>query len=125
MRSRLAVLLVGCLGLAFPGTGSAHEYVSPTETTIKYAEAKGRFHGRVDSVRSACEEDRKVKLRKRTRSGWKFVGRTRTNQRGRWSIDKANANGVFSAVVPRRVNNPPGHIHDCERGTSGTVTVDP
>lgn len=115
-----------CLAVAaLAGAALAHAYSAPTATSIRYDEADGRFRGRVNSPRQACEARRKVKLMKQSNDGRKVVGRTLTNKNGRWSIRQSNANGVYSAVVVRRETALDGHVHQCQRGASGTVTVDP
>ncbi|MFN2587011.1 MAG: hypothetical protein ABR613_02675 [Actinomycetota bacterium] len=119
------VWLAASVGAAGAAAAFAHAYSAPSATTLRYDEDDGRFRGRVDSPRRSCEEQRKVKLVKHTSSGNEVVGRTRSNAKGRWSIEQGNANGAYHAVVVRRNHTPPGHIHQCQRGTSGTITVDP
>jgi hypothetical protein len=102
-----------------------HAYSAPTATSLRYDEDSGRFKGRVESPRRQCEHGRTVKLLKHTGSGKEVVGETRSNTEGRWSIEEPTANGVYSARIVRRERTPVGHVHACQRGASGTVTVDP
>lgn len=125
MRKTMSTLLVAVAVAALAGVAVAHQYAVPTTTTLRYEEDEGRFRGRVSSRRQACEHQRKVKLVRITASGRDVVGSTRTNHSGRWSISEGNANGAYRAVIPRRHETPVGHVHDCQRGTSGTVNVDP
>jgi hypothetical protein len=110
---------------ALAGAALGHAYSAPSATSFRYDEDDGRFKGRVESPRRPCEGSRKIKLREHTDDGTEVVGRTRSNAEGRWSIEQPTANGVYSAVVVRRERTPTGHVHACQRGASGTVTVDP
>ncbi len=129
MRKTLRTLLIAGLACAVAAAAAstvlAHAYSAPSTTTLRYDEDDGRFRGRVESPRRPCRQMRKVKLVKHTSSGREVVGRTRSNNRGRWSIEQGNASGAYHAVVVKRDRTPPGHVHSCQRGTSGTVTVDP
>lgn len=126
-RTSRTVLIAGvvCSLAVAAAAAFAHAYSAPSTTTLRYDEDDGRFRGRVDSPRRPCENRRKIRLVKHTSSGKEVVGRTRSNSRGRWSIEQGNANGAYTAVVVRRERTPVGHVHACQRGTSGTVTVDP
>ncbi len=125
MRRSLVALVLAAMAASLGGLALAHAYSAPSSTTLRYDEDGGRFRGRVESPRRPCEQQRKVKLVRLTSDGREVVGRTRSNNRGRWSIEEANANGAYRAVVVKRDRTPPGHVHNCQRGTSGTVTVDP
>jgi hypothetical protein len=122
----LVQVCLACAFAALLATGAvAHQYSAPTTTSLRYDETDGRFRGRVDSPRDPCLQQRKIKLVKHTDDGNEVVGRTRSNSRGRWNIAEGNASGAYSAVVVRRYSAPTGHVHQCQRGASGTVTVDP
>ncbi|HEV2757344.1 MAG TPA: hypothetical protein VG318_16385 [Actinomycetota bacterium] len=125
MRKIIPAVLAVAAAASLGGTVLAHAYSAPSTTSLRYDEDGGEFRGRVASPRRSCEDSRKIKLVKHTSSGNDVVGRTRSNSKGRWSIEKENASGAYSAIVVRRDRTPPGHVHACQRGTSGTVTVDP
>ena len=126
MPKGLAIVLTTCLTCAvvFAGLAAvAHQYSAPTTTSFRYDEDDGAFKGRVDSPRDPCIAQRKVKLVRHTDSEREVVGKTRSNSRGRWSIDQPNAAGTYNAVVVRRFSAPTGHVHQCQRGASQPVTV--
>lgn len=120
----LAALL---LGVAFGSVAVAHETAATSATTFRYSEAQGKFQGRVTSPQDRCERNRVVKVLHETPQGMELVGKTTTNSDGSWRVGEPNANGVYRAVVVRRVsrNDQPRHIHICQRAESSTVSVNP
>lgn len=119
-----ALLAAAVAAGSLTGGAAAHDYVGWSATPIGYDSDKGRFSGRVGSNVSDCEIDRRVKVRKHTSAGFKVVGRTRSNAKGRWRLSKPNAAGEFSAVIVARSETTSGHEHECPRGGSGSVTVE-
>jgi hypothetical protein len=125
MRRVIATVAAVSAVVALAGAALGHAYSAPSTTSLRYDEEDGRFEGRVDSPRRPCVPSRKIKLVEHTADGNEVVGRTRSNAKGRWSIEQPTASGAYSAIVVRRERTPVGHVHACQRGTSGTVTVDP
>ena len=125
MRKIISAVVAVAASASLAGAALGHAYSAPSTTSLRYDEDDGLFKGRVESPRRPCVSQRKVKLVEHTPDGNEVVGRTRSNAKGRWSIEHANASGAYSAIVVRRERMPTGHVHACQRGTSGTVTVDP
>jgi hypothetical protein len=103
-RSRLAkgaslVLLVLAIPIALVGSGAVAD-VFDSEVSIRYNDNRGVFKGRVDST-SECEGDRRVVLFRVRPGEDKRVGSDTTSARGRWRIEKDNANGTFYVKVRR------------------------
>jgi hypothetical protein len=63
---------------------------------------RGKFRGRVNSVRNPCERRRRVVLKKVRPGPDRTVGRDRTNAQGRWRINKPNAKGRFYARAVKK-----------------------
>lgn len=122
--------IVACASLSLAGLGlpaQAHETAAGSSTTFRYAEGQGKFQGRVVSSQARCERNRIVRVVEETPQGRELVGRDVTNSEGKWRVPGDNANGVYRAIVNRRVgrNDQPRHVHICERAESSTVTVNP
>ena len=82
---------------------------------------RNAFTGRVRSPDSLCEDERKVFLQRKTEDGSKRVGRTVTNQQGRWRVFKKDPKGRYFARTPQ-VRRPSDHgDHICEAAKSRTI----
>ena len=115
-----SIVLAGCLA------GSpvmAHEYDGDTAGTWGYDSAKDRFRGRVASFDKECERRRLVKVQKSKDSGWKTVGRARSNRRGRWRVAMTDAEGTFRIVIRPRQKVTIEHDHRCARYASQGVEI--
>ena len=71
------------------------------------------FHGRVSSPNALCEENRKVILYSEQIGKDDVLGRTRTNERGRWKIEVEPTSGAFharcaGAAAPRSASSAAG-----------------
>jgi hypothetical protein len=98
-----AITLVS-LALAVPialvGTGAIADVID-TEASIRYRDATGVFKGVVESELQECEGDRTVILFKVRPGDDKRVGSDTTSARGRWRIEKDNADGTYYVKVRR------------------------
>lgn len=98
-----------------------------SEISIRFVERFSRddprnaFTGRVRSADSLCEDERKVFLQRKTEEGSKTVGRTATNEQGRWRVFKKDPKGRYFARTPQ-VRRPSDHgDHICEAAKSRTI----
>lgn len=112
------ILLTAALGIAI-----AHDYRAESAVTIRYAEQKTQFHGRVGGTRPKCEEGRSVVVQRVAQRRDPIVGADRTNENGFYKVSKRNPEGEFYAHVVRRVKGPGRHRHVCKGATSDTITV--
>jgi hypothetical protein len=120
MKSQVAALMIGLLALST--SSSAHRYNDPSNVTAAYDAPD--FHGRItDSPHRLCRSHRKVTLR---RSGeGQLVGKDFTNNRGRWRIERPDANGNYYAEITGIRKGSPPHQHFCRGAISKVVRVDP
>ena len=115
MAALAATLAVPALGRL--GVGESF----PTE--LKIRDSFPAFHGKVRSAAPPCEPDRRVKLFKERRNGGsKLLGRTDSNERGKWEIlvDPLKS-GAYYAKAKR-------HIVPADRrraGTGGLIVCEP
>lgn len=114
----LAVLM---LQMSF--VGRAHEFTADSEVTIRWAQGVTAFKGQVISARASCEQDRRVLLYKVRPGADSLIGTDRTNDEGRWRIDRANPHGSFYAKIFRREVQGYGHFHVCRGDKSQTIQV--
>jgi hypothetical protein len=77
-----------------PGGGAAK-----CDSKITIAYKRNRFSGKVTSDNNRCAKGRSVKVKK-VNAG--TVGRTVTNQKGKWKVPEPDANGRYFAVTSKR-----------------------
>lgn len=100
MRHRVVVLLMAAVFvLAAADTALA---ASVSHVSIGYNASTSHFHGRVRSPNAECVAHRTVRVFKRTSSGPKLQGMTKTGSMGGWSIDVMHAHGMYFAVASRQ-----------------------
>lgn len=124
---RLALIAV--LALVVSGLAVA---TAPARNTV---EIKSRiimrtsfpaFHGKVKSPNDACVQNRVVKLfKKRRNGGRRLLGKTHTNNDGKWKvIVDPLSSGAYRAVVKRRAEGTAGTVFVCLRDSSKLAVVD-
>ena len=110
LERKLVLVLTGAaLALGSLGVASAHESVAPSKVSIKVAEDS--FKGKVTSGSKSCVKKRKVTVFKKKND--KKVGSTKTNKRGKWSLDVSNPHGGYYAVVSKKTKVKYLHVHVC------------
>jgi hypothetical protein len=121
--------LIAVLALAIAG------FAATAAPATKTVEIKSRlimrtsfppFHGKVKSPNDACVQDRVVKLfKKRRNGGRKLLGKTHTNDEGKWKVlvDPLKS-GLYRSVVKRRAEGTAGTIFVCLRDSSKRAFVD-
>lgn len=118
VRRKLVVVLTGAtVALGSLGVASAHESVAPSKVTIKVAE--DGLTGKVTSDSKSCVKKRNVTVFKKKND--KKVGSTKTNKRGKWSLDVNNARGSYYAVVSKKTEVKYLHVHVCLPDESDSV----
>jgi hypothetical protein len=127
---RLGITCVALLALiAALGSGSA---LASRTVTIRSKVSIGstglRFRGRVSSSNPACAEDRKVVLYKAVGGGPdEAFGHTKTDRKGRWSIEVSGFAGVsltpFYAKATRLSEGAAGTIYVCSAARSKTIKL--
>ena len=121
--SLIAAALV--LTIWLPAAGATRTVKIPSQISIH--ERALHFHGRVTASNSACESDRRVVLYRRFLNGTRqALGRTKTDQSGRWRIHISGSAGIsmarFFAKARRRSEGTAGTIYICQRARSKTVS---
>lgn len=87
--------------------------------TIVYRPVQEAFTGKINSSRAACISNQVVTVWKRRPGDDLVYGRPTTNATGNYRLERAAANGVYYATVPRKKV---GTV-DCAAATSATTTV--
>ncbi len=100
-------------------TGSSIQV--PSSITIRYRARADAFGGAVRSGQNACEENRRVTLKKRRPGKDRVIGRTTTSDTGAWQIgNQPNPRGTYYAKVRQRVvpANTANQVFDCQAARS-------
>jgi hypothetical protein len=105
------------------GSGPQETIECDSEITIRFAGRTDTFKGAVNSDENVCERGRRVILKRVKAGPDKTVGRTTTNQRGRWNIKERNARGRYYAQTPARTVDPPGAGAEYECGAAKSRTI--
>jgi hypothetical protein len=129
MKPRLLLLaaIVASLFIVGPIAESTAGPGYPSVVTIRAT--KPVFHGRVHlrnagqhpKIARPCRTRRRVSLLWHHNSTTKRVGVTRTNRRGRWTIQTKAHHGAYFAFAKRRVLPKRGH-KVCQRAVSRRIT---
>ncbi|HVF54028.1 MAG TPA: hypothetical protein VNC78_10570 [Actinomycetota bacterium] len=104
------------------GGGGGTKFVR-SRVSINHDFSPHRFFGRVRSPLSRCERGRRVVVRKVTPGTDDFIGRDRTNRRGRWSVTAAHSAGSYYAKVRRKAFTAGGRRVVCRADRSRTISV--
>lgn len=117
----LTLALAGLAVTAAPATNTVE-----INSRIIMRQSFPAFHGKVKSPNDACTQDRRVKLFKLKRNGGRrLLGKTRTNNTGKWKvIVDPLSSGIYRAVVKRRAEGTAGTIFVCLGDTSRRAVVD-
>lgn len=126
-RARLAgILSVALLAAAIPLSviGTAQADTIPSQVSIKWNENRTLFKGKVRSEDPECLGDRRVTVFKKRPGKDKKVGSDFTNNRGKWKVDKRQANGRYYArVAAKQLSGYYGPGDKCARARSRTIRV--
>ena len=116
----LAVIALPALPALAGGT-----QVVKIPSRVRVADHPPAFHGRVRSPRHACEVHRIVKMFRKESGPDVFLGKDRTDRRGRWEVDVSPlVSGAYYAKVRRREEGTAGTIFVCKSDKSPLVIVD-
>ena len=99
LRRSIVLVAVAAAMFATLGAGVAQAAVT-THVSAAYTSSSSHFHGKVSSANSECVSGRTVRLYKKTGSGRKLEGKTKSSSKGSWSVDLMHAHGKYVAVVP-------------------------
>jgi hypothetical protein len=111
------VLAVTAVAAAVAAPLAAGGTIKRIDSTVTLA-TTNPFHGHVSSPNHACEVHRVVKVYDQQPGPDGLFGKTKTNRRGKWSIDAPNVNGNFYAKVTRREEGAAGTTYVCRRDVS-------
>ena len=98
-----------------------------SEISIQFVERYSRqdprnaFKGRVRSADSLCIDERKVFLQRKTENGARRIGRTLTDDQGKWRIFKKDPKGRYFARTPQVRKTSDHGDHICEAAKSRTI----
>ena len=128
-RSRAIVIGIGTAALALvPSAGAGTQQTQyPTQfTKFKYevSDGKAKFEGKIDSSKSNCIPDRKVKLYRKSNGNNKKVGGDETSGKGKFSIGlgspPAKDGKYYAEVNEANVGN---NGNTCLAKTSGSIKL--
>lgn len=104
---------------------NAHTVRDDSVVTFHQRAAESQtFVGRVISQRPRCERERIIRVFQRSGDSQELVGRTTTNNRGRYELEFSGESGTYYAVAARKVfANNAKHLHLCKRAVSKDVRV--
>jgi hypothetical protein len=118
LKSRVPIVLAGtavAAAVAAPlAVGGTVKRIDSTVTLVN----TNPFHGHVSSPNHACEVHRVVKVYKQRPGPDGLFDKTKTNRRGRWSIDAPTVHGNFYAKVTRREEGAAGTRYVCRLDVS-------
>jgi hypothetical protein len=93
------------------------------DSHIKLYNSFPAFHGKVNSNGPEfCLSHRKVKMYKQRSGPDRFLGKDRTNDRGRWRVRFDPGSGAYYAKVKKRSSASIGIT--CRRDKSNTIVID-
>lgn len=92
------------------------------DSSIRVANSFPAFHGKVRSPNELCMENRKVILYSEQVGKDDVLGKTRTNERGRWKIEIEPTSGAFYAKARRGGSASLGIV--CRKAVSKPVIID-
>jgi hypothetical protein len=115
----LAIALAASAGTALGGQ------VVKIRSKVTIAEQGLRFHGRVISPNVACEQGRKVKLKRVTAGTDQVMGTSTSDAQGRWEVQVSGFAGIslsrFYARVRRRAEGAAGTTFVCRADRSRSI----
>jgi hypothetical protein len=121
-------LTVFCLTafLAVSASAAFGGNVVKIRSKVTIAEEDLRFHGRVISPKAACEQGRKVKLKRVTSGPDQVMGTSTTDAQGRWEVQVSGFAGIslsrFYARVRRRAEGTAGTTFVCRADRSRAIS---
>ena len=128
---RATVLALAATAVLAPGAiaaGLAQTQYKTSFTKFKYQVSGGEaaFEGKIDSEKSGCIPDRKVKLYRKKSGDDKKLGGEKTNNKGKFTIDVGTPpikDGTYYAEVEQAKIGDSGDKKTCLAKTSGSVKL--
>ena len=125
MTARRTLALGLAIALALSAGTALGTQVVKIRSKVTIAEQALRFHGKVVSPKAACEQGRKVKLKRETAGKDQVMGTSTTDAQGRWEVQISGFAGVslshFYARVRRRAEGTAGTIFVCRPDKSRSI----
>ena len=118
-----AVLVPSAIGA---GTGQTQYPTSFTKFKYEVSGGEATFEGKIDSDKSGCIPDRKVKLYRKKSGDEKKLGGDKTNNKGKFSIDVGTPplkDGTYYSEVEQAKIGSSGNKKTCLAKTSGSVKL--
>ena len=120
------ILLLGLVAaLALSAGAALGANVVKIRSKVTIAADGLRFHGKVVSPKAACEQGRKVKLKREAPGKDPVFGTSTTDAKGRWEVTVSGFAGVslsrFYARVRRRAEGTAGTIFVCRPDRSRSI----